>query len=156
MDRVAAGDYCFLNCTDPNKVESWVGKVECGLNGKWGVSHLPLKCIATCSEDVLMKGRKKTAGGVTVEDKDLVISKEEMLSNYCTPLRVEDRKLFEEGKNLFVSSSISCLIYENRKFNSIERSKSQNFDKQNLNKTEQFHQINLHFGQNFATRPFTK
>merc|ERR1719341_399215 len=95
-DRVAAGGQCFLNCSDPAKVESWVGAVECGVDGEWSISQLPLKCIATCQEDVITKGKKMvgTSNNPTIED--LVMTREEVLANHCTALRVEDRKLFEE------------------------------------------------------------
>ena len=99
MDRVAAGGNCFLKCSDStNKVESWVGEVECGVDGEWSISQLPLKCIATCQEDVIIKGKKMigSANNPTVED--LIKTKEEVLAEHCTPLRVEDRKIFEEGK----------------------------------------------------------
>lgn len=94
-ERVAAGGQCSLNCTDPAKVESWVGAVECGLDGKWSTSMLPLRCLATCQEDVIIKGRKKIANISTIEN--LVITKEDILSKHCTALIVENRKLFEEG-----------------------------------------------------------
>ena len=95
---MAAGGQCSLKCADPAKVESWVGAVECGVDGEWSISQLPLKCIATCQEDVIIKGKKVVgpANNPTVED--LNFTKEEALAKYCTPLRVEDRKLFEEGK----------------------------------------------------------
>ena len=98
MDRVAAGGNCFLNCSDSTKVESWVEPVECGVDGEWSISQLPLKCIATCQEDVITKGKKiiGSANKKTVED--LTMTKEEVLAQHCTPLLVEDRKLFEEGK----------------------------------------------------------
>ena len=84
-----------------------MGAVECGVDGEWSISQLPLKCIATCQEDVIIKGKKMvgTSNNPTIED--LVMTKEEVLANHCTPLRVEDRKLFEEGKTYISSNTIS-------------------------------------------------
>ena len=101
-DRVAAGGNCFLNCSDSTKVESWVEPVECGVDGEWSISQLPLKCIATCQEDVITKGLYHdpykniigSANNPTVE----LLTKEEVLEQHCTSLQVEDRKLFVEGK----------------------------------------------------------
>ena len=75
-DRVAAGGQCFLNCSDPAKVESWVGAVECGVDGEWSISQLPLKCIATCQEDVITKGKKMVGSATNPTIEDLVMTKE--------------------------------------------------------------------------------
>ena len=95
---MAAGGSCSLNCTDGSKVPSYVGAVECGVDGEWSISQLPLKCIATCSEDVIIKGTKMLKdGNNSTTAEDLAMGKDEILAKHCTPLRVEDRKLFEEG-----------------------------------------------------------
>ena len=95
---MAAGGHCFLNCSAPDKVESWVGAVECGVDGEWSTSKLPLRCIATCEEDVIIKGKKMVGSETNSTEEDLNFTKEEALANHCSPLRVEDRKLFEEGE----------------------------------------------------------
>ena len=95
---MAAGGSCSLNCTDGSKVPSVVGAVECGVDGEWSIKQLPLKCIATCSEDVIIKGTKMLKdGNNSTTAEDLAMGKDEILAKHCTPLRVEDRKLFEEG-----------------------------------------------------------
>ena len=75
-----------------------MGAVECGVDGEWSISQLPLKCIATCQEDVIIKGKKMVGSETNSTVEDLVMTKKEVLAKHCTPLRVEDRKLFEEGK----------------------------------------------------------
>ena len=63
--------------------------------GTWSVQ---LECIATCQEDVIIKGKKIIGSETNSTVEDLIMTKEEVLARHCTPLRVEDRKLFEEGK----------------------------------------------------------
>ena len=75
-----------------------MGAVECGVDGEWSTSQLPLKCIATCEEDVIIKGKKMVGSETNSTEEDLNFTKEEALANHCSPLRVEDRKLFEEGE----------------------------------------------------------
>ena len=63
--------------------------------GMWSVQ---LECIATCQEDVIIKGKKIIGSETNSTVEDLIMTKEEVLARHCTPSRVEDRKLFEEGK----------------------------------------------------------
>ena len=105
---MAAGGSCSLNCTDRSKVPSYVGAVECGVDGEWSISQLPLKCIATCSEDVIILGTKML--NPTTEE-DLAMGKDEILARHCTPLRVEDRKLFEEGNLCNSTASVTSLKF---------------------------------------------
>ena len=48
-ERVAAGGSCSLNCNNDNDnltmVPSYEGSVECGVDGEWSISKLPLRCI---------------------------------------------------------------------------------------------------------------
>ena len=63
--------------------------------GTWSIQ---LECIATCQEDVIIKGKKIIGPETNSTVEDLIMTKEEVLAKHCTPSRVEDRKLFEEGK----------------------------------------------------------
>ena len=109
---MAAGGSCSLNCTDGSKVPSYVGAVECGVDGEWSIKQLPLKCIATCSEDVIIKGTKMLKdGNNSTTAEDLAMGKDEILAKHCTPLRVEDRKLFEEGNLCNLTTNIITLKF---------------------------------------------
>ena len=108
---MAAGGSCSLNCTDGSKVPSYVGAVECGVDGEWSTKQLPLKCIATCSEDVIIKGTKMLKDANNSTNEDLVMGKDKILAKHCTPLRVEDRKLFEEGNLCNSTASVTSLKF---------------------------------------------
>ena len=102
---MAAGGNCLLNCSDSTKVESWVGTVECGVDGEWSISQLqlPLKCISTCKEGYITKGKRMIGGTTNSTVEDLVMPKEEVLAKHCTPLSsVQDRHIFEESKTNFI------------------------------------------------------
>ena len=78
--------------------------IYCGLNGKWSISQeqLPLRCIAPCREDVVIKGRKKKMGteGYTFEN----VIKMEMAfeEKHCNKSKSsedgEPEGVFAEGK----------------------------------------------------------
>ena len=95
---------------------SYVGAVECGVDGEWSISQLPLKCIATCSEDVIIKGTKMLKDANNLTEENLVMGKDEILAKHCTPLRVEDRKLFEEGNLCDFTTCVSYLKLPSRVF----------------------------------------
>ena len=73
------------------------------------MTQLPLKCIATCSPDVIIKGTKMLKDAINSTKEDLVMGKDDILAKHCTPLRVEDRKLFEEGNLCNLATSIITL-----------------------------------------------
>ena len=74
------------------------------------MTQLPLKCIATCPADVIIKGTKMLKdGNNSTTEEDLVMGKDEILAKHCTPLRVEGRKLFEEGNMCNLTTSVITL-----------------------------------------------
>ena len=78
-------------------MESWPAAVECGVDGKWSISQLPLKCVATCQEDVIIKGRKMIGSESSPELEDQ-ITKPMALAKHCKPLQNNPEMQFKEGK----------------------------------------------------------